>query len=243
MRSKHFLGLLLVAGTAVAAVSSGCGGDVETGAGGNGGEGGTDTTTTTGTTMTTGTSMTTGTGGTGGMGGMGACADDKDGNCDFDTAEEIEFNAESLAADLEPVDEDEDFYTFEGKAGQALFIYTDAKPADDEYSKEYADLVITLYDESGKRVAENDADVAQSRAGQPMEQRSDAGGVHVDGDDVALRAEQRHDRIPGPAGQTLTMQEHQRLTGADTVIRQPGAQRCSRFFLGGAPHGFNVVRR
>ena len=156
MRSKHFLGLLLVAGTAVAAVSSGCGGDVETGAGGNGGEGGTDTTTTTGTTMTTGTSMTTGTGGTGGMGGMGACADDKDGNCDFDTAEEIEFNAESLAADLEPVDQDEDFYTFEGKAGQALFIYTDAKPADDEYSKEYADLVITLYDESGKRVAEND---------------------------------------------------------------------------------------
>jgi hypothetical protein len=155
------LGLLLTAGAAVLAVSSGCGGDVnETGAGGNGGDGGASTMSTgtsTATTMTTSSSSTGGMGGMGGTGGMGACAGDKDGNCNIDTAEPIELNDQNpIEGDLEPVDEDEDFYTFEGTAGQALFIYTDAKQPPDEFSNDYADLVITLYDANGKAIAEND---------------------------------------------------------------------------------------
>lgn len=159
MRSKRFLGLLLTAGTVVAAITSGCGDDGDTGAGGSGGSGG-DTTSTgstsTGSTMTT-SSSTGGAGGGGGAGGMGACAGDKDGNCNPETAEPIEINdMNPIEADLEPVDEDEDFYSFEGTAGQALFIYTDAKQPPDEFSNDYADLVITLYDANGKRIAEND---------------------------------------------------------------------------------------
>lgn len=148
MRSKYFLGVL-VTGAALAAVSAGCGDD-ETSTTGGGGDGGTPTT------SSTTTSSTTGPGGTGGTGGMGACAGDKDGNCDFDTADTIELTNEGVEGDLEPVDGDEDFYEFDGKEGQALFIYTEAKPQNMPFDPGYADLVITLYDENKQQLAEND---------------------------------------------------------------------------------------
>jgi hypothetical protein len=147
MRSKYFLGLL-VTGAALGALVGGCGGDVD-GTGGSGGEGGTPATSSS--KASTGTTNP----GTGGTGGVGECPGDMDGNCDFDTAETID-TMDEIEADLEPVDADEDFYVLDGKEGQALLIYTAAKPPTDPFSKEFADLVITVYDEDMKQLAEND---------------------------------------------------------------------------------------
>lgn len=149
MKSKYFFGLLLSSAAALATVG-GCGGEAATG--GSGGRGGDDTASSS-TASSTVSSTTVGSG-TGGA--PGPCGADKDDNCGFETAEEAEINAEEVEGELEPVDEDVDYYTFEGKKGQALYIYTTAKTGMDPFSPEDPDLVITMYDENEQQIAEND---------------------------------------------------------------------------------------
>jgi len=60
---------------------------------------------------------------------------------------------------LEPVEDDEDFYTFDGAANIYFQILTDSKPDADEFDPTYPDLVITLYkDNNGtwEQIARND---------------------------------------------------------------------------------------
>lgn len=62
----------------------------------------------------------------------------------------------SESSTLAPADEDEDFYRFTGVKGDPILIFTDAKPASDEFDVSYPDLVVTLYDANGIQIAEND---------------------------------------------------------------------------------------
>ncbi|MCE7893009.1 MAG: hypothetical protein DYH12_25445, partial [Sorangiineae bacterium PRO1] len=48
------------------------------------------------------------------------------------------------------------WYKFDGKAGQALQIITAAKTGTDKFDPTYVDLVITMYDSTGKKIAEQD---------------------------------------------------------------------------------------
>jgi hypothetical protein len=45
------------------------------------------------------------------------------------------------------------------------------------------------------------------------------------GDDVAVRGQRRHDRIPGAAGEALAMHQDERVTAAGPIEGQPGAAR------------------
>jgi hypothetical protein len=148
MKSKYFLGLLLTSAAALA-TAGGCGSSTDTD--GSGGRGGDDASASSASSTASSTTVATGTGGA-----PGPCGADKDNNCGFETAEEIEQNAEEFEAELEPVDEDVDYYTFEGTKGQALYIYTTAKTGMDPFDPRDPDLVITMYDENKQQIAEND---------------------------------------------------------------------------------------
>lgn len=148
MRSKHFFGLLLV-GTAVALAATGCGDEVTRDNDNEGGGGESSSTTATGTATGTSTSTTTVTTATGGPTG--------DANENFDQAADLGTDNKPVDGELEPVESDEDFYKFEGKAGQALYIYTQAKSGlPDPFDTAYPDLVLTLYNEAKEPIAEND---------------------------------------------------------------------------------------
>jgi len=159
MRSmKISLALTMVAGTWLFA-TTGCGGSDSTNNGGSGGAtGGTGGTIVgTGGTGATGTGATGGTttGGTGGTGGTVS-----DGNDTRGTASPISIGTDpqtdSVVGSLDPVDSDIDYYKFSGTAGQILNIITAAKPQTDPFDATYLDLVVTVYDSTGKQIAEQD---------------------------------------------------------------------------------------
>jgi len=147
MRSKYILAVL-TAGFSLAIAAGGCGSDAEDGTGGSGNSpatSGTGATTTTGT-MSTGGGMPTSSSTTGG-----------DSNIDCKTAAMLEMNVlDSGEESLEPVEEDEDFFTFEGTAGQIIILFGDAKPDEDPFADGYPDLVFTLFNADGTQIAEND---------------------------------------------------------------------------------------
>lgn len=145
-----------VALSLVGALVAACGDSGETGGsggtgaseGGNGGSGATG-------------AMGPGPGPTvGGMGGTGGAPGD--GNDSF--AEAIELTVrEGLLGEFDPAATDIDFYFFNGSAGDAVLIQTDAKsgilgvgPGTDPFIEGYADLVVELYDEAEQLIATND---------------------------------------------------------------------------------------
>jgi hypothetical protein len=81
-----------------------------------------------------------------------------DGNDTIETAEPIDLNV-LYEGELDPVG-DQDFYQFEGAAGQALYFYVNAEAIDNvRFDPAYIDTVITLYDATGKQIAENNTGV------------------------------------------------------------------------------------
>ncbi len=102
-----------------------------------------------------------GSGGSGGSGGTGGAK--PDGNDTKETATQAKIGTDpqkdSIQGALDPIDKDQDWYKFDGKKGQAISILTDAKPAasaGDPFDPTYVDLVITVYDSTGKQIAEQD---------------------------------------------------------------------------------------
>lgn len=79
-----------------------------------------------------------------------------DGNDSFASADPIEVNAMDPTMGVIATDGDEDFYMFEGTAGQWVAIVTEANPDDDPA---LIDTVITLYDSDMNQIAENDDSV------------------------------------------------------------------------------------
>lgn len=145
MRARLLTWLFGAAGLSVAACG---GGQAGTGGGGSGGEGTTSasssTTATTSQTTSTTSSSTISTG-SGGMPG--------DGNDSFATAEPVTPGT-SIDGILEPTG-DVDFYTIDGKKGQALYLLTTAQSSTLAFDPDTIDTIITLYDASMKQIAEN----------------------------------------------------------------------------------------
>lgn len=149
MKSKVLAGLAVLSllGIACGDDTSSTGGSGTGGAatGGNGGNG------------TGGTPVTT-VGGGGAGGGMTG-----DGNDSFADADPIVVGDPAIDGALDPVATDLDFYTFDGTAGQAIEIITDAKSgilnfstAPDPFADGYLDLVIELYDSNMTLIATSD---------------------------------------------------------------------------------------
>lgn len=151
MRARHFLALL--AAGLVGAVGVGCDGNDTTGPGGSGGggsggsgaTGGSTTTTTTSGMMTTTTTTT-------GM-EMGTSCANAIPITIYNAGDTIEFTQ----GELEPIDSKQLYYSFTATKGQAVFMFTDAKPNDDPFGDGYPDLVVTIFDEAGtKQISQND---------------------------------------------------------------------------------------
>ena len=156
MRSNIFLGLFAAAFGAMALASVGCGGGTETGTGGTGG--GTTSSTTTSSSGVTTSSSSSGSGGSGGS--ADGCA------TTFETAQELTPNdGQGAQCQLPDPLVSERWFKFTGKAGDVVFLQTDAKPTSDETDPTYPDLVVTVYDDKKVQLARND-DPAQI-AGQP----------------------------------------------------------------------------
>lgn len=102
----------------------------------------------------------TGGGGTGGGGTGGTGGAKPDGNDTKETATQTKIGTDpqndSVAGALDPVASDQDWYKFDGKKGQAINIITAAKTGTDKFDPTYVDLVITMYDSTGKQIAEQD---------------------------------------------------------------------------------------
>jgi len=99
-------------------------------------------------------------GGQGGSGGAGGARGD--GNDSFKQAIELTIGASPVQGQLEPLDGDRDYYSFQAAKGDAIIVLTVAKPDVDPFSPAYPDLVVTLYDESGVQIAENDDPVPRT---------------------------------------------------------------------------------
>lgn len=78
-----------------------------------------------------------------------------DGNDSFDEAVDITPGQDHFDV-LDPPDSDADYFKFTAQAGDLLFIDTAAKPESDPFNAAYPDLVVTLYNSSQTKVAEND---------------------------------------------------------------------------------------
>lgn len=136
MRTRLLPGLFVTSLLSFAGAAAGCGD------GGTGGAGGGSTATSTATSTTTGDPATTTGGGEGGS----------DGNDDFATAEKLTVGT-SIDAFLEPWS-DQDFYVFQGVKGQAVTL--SLKAEETPFDVHTIDTVLTLYDASKTRIAEND---------------------------------------------------------------------------------------
>lgn len=142
--SKYFLGLVL-ASTSILAMLQGCGGDEKQSTSGSGAA------------SSSSSSSSSGAGASGGAAGAGG-GGMPDPNISCDTAEPLE-QMLAIGPTLEPVDSDEDFYTFDGTAGELFLLLTDSKPDTDEFDSTYPDLVVTLYKNNNgawEQVAQND---------------------------------------------------------------------------------------
>lgn len=152
MRSRLVLGLLGMGLVSVAA-AAGCGGGGETATGGSGGgTGGGATTSSSGTITTTVTSSSTSSSGNTGGGG----------NHSFDTAAPMAVG-DLVDGDLYPTGA-VDYYSFPGKAGQAVTIFTQAQGSSSPFDPVWVDTVVTLYDANQKQIAENN-DAIPRRSG------------------------------------------------------------------------------
>lgn len=150
MRSKYILGVL--GAGVVAALVGGCGSDAETGTGGTGGTGATGSSSSS-TGVGAATSSSTGTGTPTSSSSTGT----PDTNIDCASGTAIEIDGDGLNEDeIQDADTDEDFFTFDATAGQALFLFVDAKPATDEFEDGYIDSVLTLFGPDGQQYALND---------------------------------------------------------------------------------------
>jgi hypothetical protein len=148
----------------MALVGTGCGGGTTTtGSGGTGGDGTggtgttTSTTTTTGSNTTTSTTTSTTTGSNTTTSGSGGAT----GNHSFDGATAIDLNSPNTAGSLVDADTTADFYKFTATKGQRLTavaiaqgLFTDA--AHDPNDVTVVDTVVTIYDSTKKKIAQND---------------------------------------------------------------------------------------
>ncbi|MCK6588675.1 MAG: PPC domain-containing protein [Polyangiaceae bacterium] len=150
-RSRFALGALC-SSALFAALFAGCGGDDDatTGSGGAGGESASSSTSAQSSSSSSSSSgMSSSSSGTPMTG---------DGNDTIETAEPIEFDT-LYEGELDPIG-DEDFYQFDGAAGQVLYFYANAEGVDNvSFDPVYSDLIITLYDAAGKQIAENNTGV------------------------------------------------------------------------------------
>jgi hypothetical protein len=151
MRARHFLALFAVG--MAAAVGVGCDGN-ETGQGGAGGEGGDGGMGGSPTTTSSTTTTTTGTGGTGGMTMPqgSSCANPIELPV-YAAGEQAEF----AIGDLDPIDSKQEYFRFSGKKGQALYLFSDAKPNEDPFADGFPDLVVTIFNADGTtQISQND---------------------------------------------------------------------------------------
>jgi len=135
--SKFFWGLAFV-GVATAAAGPGCSDGGNENTGGNGAGSGTVSSSNSASSTSSGV--------------------EPDTNTSCDTAEPMPEQLE-INTTLQPIETDEDFYTFDGAAGQLFYLVSDSKPDTDEFSSAYPDLVITLYKNNNgawEQVAQND---------------------------------------------------------------------------------------
>jgi hypothetical protein len=157
MRSRIALGALFSGALfTFAALFAGCGGEDEqtTGGGGAGGESAQSSTSAPSSSSVSSTAASSSSTGTPMMG---------DGNNTIETAEPIELDT-LYEGELDPAG-DEDYYQFEGAAGQALYFYVSLESIDNvRFNSAYSDTIITLYDASGKQIAENNTAVPRFNA-------------------------------------------------------------------------------
>lgn len=149
MRSKVVLGCVGASVMAIAAFG-GCGGGGETGPGG-GGAGGATASSSSSSTSVTVTSSSSSSGSTGGG-----------GNHSFETAEPLEIDT-AFDSDLFPTGTVH-YYSFEGKAGQAVDVFVQAQGlvTGAEFDPAYIDTIVTLFDASKKQIAENNDGVPRN---------------------------------------------------------------------------------
>lgn len=171
MRARHFLALFAAGLTAACAV--GCG-DSSTGSGGSGGVGGNGGVGGTGGVGgvggTGGATTTDPTGGSGGTGGSTTSTPTTDKNDSFEEAIDIEVyepgtQLELTVGEFAPVETDADYYKFTGKKGDPLLIFTVAKTdvnSPDPFADGYPDVVVTLFDQDQKQIAQNDDPIPRS---------------------------------------------------------------------------------
>ncbi|APR77429.1 Rhs family protein [Minicystis rosea] len=149
MRSKFGVGVVGASVMAIAAFG-GCGGGGETGPGGGGSGGATSSSSST--TVNVSSSIASSSSGTGGAGG----------NHSFETALPLDIDT-SFDSDLFPAGT-VDYYSFEGKAGQAVDIFVQAQAivSGAEFDPTYIDTIVTLFDASKNQIAENNDGVPRN---------------------------------------------------------------------------------
>jgi hypothetical protein len=144
---------LSIAGAVLVGALWGCSGNVAQSTQGTGGHGGATTATTTSTAATS-SSTSSGTTSTASSGAGGADV----ANGSFATAQTINMNV-ALTEDL-LASGNAQYFTFTGKKGEALDIEANAEDFDTQnpapYDPSYIDTVISLYDATQHKIAEND---------------------------------------------------------------------------------------
>lgn len=144
MRTRHLAGICALT-SAIGAMAFGC--SVETKVINGDGDGGSGAGTSGNPTSTVSVSSSAGVGGGsgGGSGETDSCAN---------PLQTISLD-QNATGQISP-DEDYDYYRFSGTAGQALAIFTEAKPDEDPFAEGYVDMVLTIFNEDGEKVGEND---------------------------------------------------------------------------------------
>jgi hypothetical protein len=145
--------ILGVLGAGLVITATGCGSDAEDdttgGAGGTGASG--SASTGTGATTTSNSSSASGPTSSSSSG-----TPDTNIDCASGVAIVVD-NPDGLTEDeLQDPETDEDYFTFTGTAGEAVFFLIDAKPATNEFEDGYVDSVITILGPDGQQYAEND---------------------------------------------------------------------------------------
>jgi len=137
MMSKHFLGLCLVAGGCVAASYTmiGCSGVSTTGSGGAGGTGASATASSSSKTTSSSKSVSAITSSS----GMAAA------NPTCEKAIALALDGKDVPGTLPMPDTDFRWYTFMGKKGDPLLVFTTAKTGPDPFDTSYLDTVVTLF--------------------------------------------------------------------------------------------------
>jgi hypothetical protein len=158
MRSKYILGVLGVG--LVIAAAGGCGSDADDNTGGVGGNGASGSSSSTGAGAG---ATTTGTGtATGPTSSSSSGTPDTNIDCASGVAIVVDSPDGLTEDELQDPVTDEDFFTFTGTKGQAIFVLVDAKPETNEFEDGYVDSVITIYGPDGSQYAENDDPIPRS---------------------------------------------------------------------------------